>query len=67
MDNSQITVNDLVALRNIIDLASSRGAFQGSELRQIGEVYDRLSQFLEAVAAQAQQTDGTESDQSQGE
>lgn len=69
MDNSQITVTDLFTLKNIIDLASTRGAFKGSELKQVGEVYEKLSQFLEAVVAQAQAQETQESvpDQSQGE
>ena len=69
MDNSQITVTDLITLKNIVDLASARGAFRGSELKEIGEVYNKLSLFLEAVVAQAQnqETDGIMSDQSQGE
>jgi len=53
MENN-ITVADLNLLRNIIDLASRRGAFQASEMKQIGEVYDKLNQFLETVVAQAQ-------------
>lgn len=33
-----ITVADLDALRSIIDLAATRGAFQGAELSQVGAV-----------------------------
>ena len=51
---NQITVVDLDLLRNIVDLATSRGAFRGAELTQVGEVYDKLTKFLEAVVAQAQ-------------
>jgi hypothetical protein len=53
MDNTQITVADLSLLKNIIDLASTRGAFQASEMRQVGEVYEKLVIFLETVVAQA--------------
>ena len=53
MDNTQITVADLNLLKNIIDLASTRGAFQASEMRQVGEVYEKLVTFLETVVAQA--------------
>lgn len=69
MDNQQITVQDLDALRNIIDLASTRGAFRANELADIGLVYNKLSQFLEAVVAQAQagQTDSGEPDDLKGE
>ena len=51
---NQITVVDLDLLRNIVDLATSRGAFRGAELTQVGEVYYKLTKFLEAVVAQAQ-------------
>jgi len=56
---NQITVVDLDLLRNIVDVATSRGAFRGAELTQVGEVYDKLTKFLEAVVAQAKaQEDG---------
>lgn len=54
MENKQITVADLGLLRNIIDLASTRGAFRASEMKDVGEVYNKLSDFLEAVVAQAE-------------
>ena len=53
MENN-ITVADLNLLKNIIDLASSRGAFRAAEMKQVGEVYEKLSVFLDAVVAQAQ-------------
>jgi hypothetical protein len=51
-----ITVADLDALRSIIDLAATRGAFQGAELSQVGAVFDKLTNFLNSVVAQAQAT-----------
>ena len=48
-----ITIADLDVLKNIVDLASSRGAFRGAELAEVGAVYNKLTQFLEAVVAQA--------------
>ena len=53
MDNTQITIADLDTIKNIIDLASTRGAFRGAELTQVGVVYDKLTVFLEAVIEQA--------------
>ena len=53
MENQQITIADLDTIKNIIDLACTRGAFRGAELSQVGVVYDKLSLFLEAVVAQA--------------
>ena len=69
MDN--ITIADLNTIKNIIDLASTRGAFRAAEMQEIGEIYNRLTQFLDAVVAQAQaQEAGTvpaETSQPQGE
>jgi uncharacterized protein YggE len=68
MENQQqITVQDLDAIRNIIDLASTRGAFRANELADVGLLYNKLSQFLEAVVAQAEQTDSGKPDDPKGE
>jgi hypothetical protein len=69
MDNSQITIADLDTIKNIIDLACTRGAFRGAEISQVGAVYDKLTAFLEAVIAQAkeQETSNTAVSQLQGE
>ena len=44
-----LNINDLVALRNIIDVASQRGSFKAGEMEAIGKTYNKLSAFLEAV------------------
>ena len=49
-----VTLADLDLIRQIIDLAASRGAFKGPELSDIGRIYNKLSAFLELAAAQAQ-------------
>jgi ATP phosphoribosyltransferase len=73
MENVTLTITDLATLRNIVDLASTRGAFRANELREVGEIYDRLSRFIDAsiAASQAQQeeqtTDTQESDNAKGE
>ncbi len=54
MDDSQITIADLDMIKNIIDLASTRGAFRAAEMKDVGEVYNKLTAFLAAVVAQAQ-------------
>jgi len=61
-----ITVADLDALRSIIDLAATRGAFQGAELSQVGAVYDKLTIFLNSVVQQAQASAEPLSDNTQG-
>ena len=46
----QLTLADLQLLAQIIDLASRRGAFQASEMAQVGTAYNKLSLFLSAAA-----------------
>mgnify|MGYP000906413423 CR=1 FL=1 len=46
-----LTVNDLNALKQIIDVASSRGAFKPNEMSVVGTTYNKLELFLGAVSA----------------
>jgi len=45
LENS-ITLNDLVLLRNIVNVASKRGAFSAEEFSDIGAVYNKIDTFL---------------------
>ena len=51
-----LTVQDLQALKSIIDVASTRGAFKPNEMMTVGQVYSKLEVFLEAVANQQNNT-----------
>jgi hypothetical protein len=44
-----LNVNDLTALKNIIDVATQRGAFKAAEMEAVGKVYNRLNLFLDSV------------------
>ena len=46
-----VTVNDLVNVYNIIDLASKRGAFQANELSSVGAVANKVKEFVDHVTA----------------
>jgi hypothetical protein len=48
----ELTVNDLSALKQIIDVASQRGAFKPNEMVSVGTIYNKLEIFLSAVQAQ---------------
>jgi hypothetical protein len=48
-DPVSITVTDLQALVNLIDVASSRGAFRGPELTAVGTLYSKLASFLQQI------------------
>jgi len=45
-DTESITLNDLVVLRNIVHIASRRGAFSAEEFSDIGTVYNKVDKFL---------------------
>jgi hypothetical protein len=70
---SEFNINDLASLKNIIELACTRGAFRASEMTAVGEAYQRLDTFLAGVLNQAQsqqaagEEPGPESQPEQGE
>ena len=49
-----LSITDLAAIKNIIDVAASRGAFRAPEMKTVGEVYDKLTNFLQVVIQQAE-------------
>ena len=56
-----LTVNDLLALKSIIDVASQRGAFKPAEMSTVGQTYEKLERFLKAIE------DSQKSDQAETE
>jgi hypothetical protein len=67
MENKEITIVDLNLLKDIVDLASTRGAFRAAEMKEIGEVYIKLTNFLDAVVAQAKAQEESQASNTQGE
>jgi hypothetical protein len=53
-DATPLSITDLATIKNIIDVAASRGAFKAAEMRSVGEVYDKLTGFLTHVIQQAE-------------
>ena len=49
-----ITIADLQGLVNLIDVASSRGAFRGPELAAVGTLYTKLATFLQQILGSQQ-------------
>ena len=50
--DAQLTINDLVAIKSIIDVASQRGAFKPNEMVVVGQTYNKLVAFLDTVNKQ---------------
>ncbi len=55
-----LSITDLANIKQIIDVASQRGAFKASEYQQVGAVYDRLTAFLNKVVPPAEVPPNTE-------
>lgn len=52
---TELNLNDLNAMKIIIDIASSRGAFKPNEMAVVGQTYNKLTAFLDQVSKQAEQ------------
>ena len=47
--STDLSINDLVAVRNIIEIASQRGAFKAGEMEAVGRAFNKLNLFLDSV------------------
>lgn len=45
-----LSLNDLAAVRSIIEVAVSRGAFKAAELEAVGKAFNKLNAFLDSAA-----------------
>lgn len=63
----ELTVQDLTAMKTVIDVASSRGAFKPNEMATVGTLYNKLEVFLTAVAEQQQSQAAEEAEAPKGE
>lgn len=52
---NELNINDLNAMKVIIDIASSRGSFKPNEMAVVGQTYNKLTAFLDQVAKQAEE------------
>ena len=51
-ESAELNINDLNAMKAIIDVASTRGAFKPSEMVLVGQTYTKLTSFLDTVSKQ---------------
>jgi hypothetical protein len=51
---AELNINDLNAMKVIIDIASSRGAFKPNEMVAVGQTYNKLTAFLDSVKPQGE-------------
>jgi hypothetical protein len=46
----ELTITDLSNIRSVVDAAVRRGAFGAAEISAVGAAFDKLNNFLNAVA-----------------
>ena len=56
-DGAQLTIADLQAIAQVIDMACRRGAFGAGEARDVGIIYDKLASFLQVISDQKKATE----------
>lgn len=49
----ELNLNDLIAMRNLIEVVTQRGVFKATELSAAGQLFDKLNTFLTAAETQA--------------
>ncbi len=54
-ESNELTLNDLAAMKMIIDIAAQRGSFKANEMLLVGQTYTKLASFLENVSKQPKQ------------
>ena len=52
MDNKEngITLNDIIILKNLVNISARRGAFSVEEFKEIGEIYEKVDNFCKYQA-----------------
>ena len=62
IEQPQITVADIATLKQIVEVATSRGAFRAEELSQVGAVYDRVSAWINSMTQEATEDEAEQGD-----
>jgi hypothetical protein len=50
---TNLNINDLATMANVIEICTQRGAFRANELKPIGELFEKISMFVKAAQEQA--------------
>ena len=59
-----LTIGDIATLKTIIEIATSKGAFEAKDLAVVGITYDRITKWL---LANQPKTEAEETSESEGE
>lgn len=46
-----LSIQDLVTLKNVVELSAQRGTFKANEMEAVGRIYNKLSSFINSHVA----------------
>lgn len=59
-NNVTITPNDLLVIRQVIDVATQAGLFKAQDLTSVGLVFDKVNSIVESLIAQSKANEESE-------
>lgn len=65
--NIELSLNDIAAVVQIIDVVTKRGAFEGTELEAVGVLRNRFAKFVEAKQPKQEEEAVTETQPEESE
>lgn len=54
MENTQLNIADIASMKSLLEAACNRAAFRANEMTTVGNLYDKLTRFIEQYQAQQQ-------------
>lgn len=62
-EQPSVSIGDIMVLKQIVEVATARGALRANELTQVGAVYDRVSAWVDSVVPTAEVASDENTDQ----
>ena len=57
MEENTVSINEISVLKQAVEIASRRGAFNADEMSVIGTAYDKIARWLNSVKEEPDQAD----------
>lgn len=49
--NVDLSIQDLVTLKNVVEVSAQRGTFKANEMEAVGKIFNKLSSFINSHVA----------------
>jgi hypothetical protein len=57
IEQPKLNIKELATIANIIDVSVQRGAFKANEIKEVGELYEKLVNFISYISRNAEEND----------